>query len=720
MFTFLQNGLSDSKTVIKFFLLIFVALIPWTIFARFTSPAVLHMEICSERTGISSLYYQGPDGEYWVARNLMQTGCQILAFDFFDYKDPVLQLHLPPANNLYLIRDAWLQVGWFRVDIDLDSFHARKDVKSISRTSEGIRIATSSVLPDPQVAFALSRPRRIAALHWGASIVNASLLTLAAFFVIILSRRNWGANIQQAIHLFNLFLKQESFQLREFAALAGISIVFNLYSLANFSLSIDDEMAAFRVQPDIWLEEGRWTTYFLERFIFPQPVIPYAHNLMFALSIALAYMCFVRAHNLPRDWRMFLTFPVFGAFPTWWFITAFYANLPSVSLGVFLVSLTGFIFARTRSLGGGIPWGWLGLQVVLLTVAIGGYQSFLLMYLAVGVGIILTDYLSNGDGIPGEFRMVVSSLIQLGAVSMLGFAAYLIINSLSRALIVVNPSAYIESFWNLETLLNRPLYVFMISLIPEIRAFYFGAAQKYGVSLFMIGVILLFAYLTMVTRIGFMGWKKAVVSFVLWSGLLVIPFLLNIASAKELPTRSFFAIPYVIWLMSALLLQSNRVIEKTFNALLVLALVLQIIIVQGTYAATAYFAQHQDRMLAYDLFRRMSDIDEGFSSDQTIFVDIYGTKRAELIYPNPYGGTMGASFFEFAWKADDISRMINFMKLMGYSNIRAVEREQRLLLTPLFEDMPAWPAPGCVQKINGVYLIKLSDLPDPLHAQFKK
>jgi hypothetical protein len=34
--------------------------------------------------------------------------------------------------------------------------------------------------------------------------------------------------------------------------------------------------------------------------------------------------------------------------------------------------------------------------------------------------------------------------------------------------------------------------------------------------------------------------------------------------------------------------------------------------------------------------------------------------------------------------------------------------------------MPAWPAPGCVQKIDGIYLIKLSDLPDPLHAQYEK
>ncbi len=666
------------------------------------------------------MYYHGFDDESWSRRGSIEAGCQVLAFDLIAYRDPILIWQLPPEFNLYSIRNVWIEVGLFRVDVSLDSFYAHKNIESISRTSEGVRITTSSNIPDPQVAFVLSRPRRIEVLHWGMSFLSASLLILAVWFAHALSRKNWDAKFQQTINHLWLFLKRESFELKEIAALAGISIALNLYAIANFSLSIDDEMAAFRVQPDIWLEEGRWTTYFLERFIFPQPVIPYAPNLIFALSIALAYLFLARAHNFPRDWRMFLTFPVFGAFPTWWFITAFYANLPSVSLGVLLVSLAGFIFARTRASGRRIPWGWLGLQVVLLTVAVGGYQSFLLMYLAIGIGIIFVDYMSDDDRDSNKFRPTISSLVQLGAVSMLGFVAYLISNSLTRTLVVVNPSAYIESFWNFESLYHRPVYVLMVPLISEMRAFYFGAAHKYGVSFSITGVIVVLAWLFIVIRARFAGWKKVLISLSMWLALLVIPFLLNVASAKDLPTRSFFAIPYVIWLMSALLLQSNRVIVKLFNALLVLALVLQIMIVQGTYAATAYFAQHQDRMLAYDLFRRMSDIEEGFAAHETVLVDIYGTKRAELIYPNPYGGTMGASFFEFAWKHDDIARMINFMKLMGYSNIQAVEREQRLLLTPHFDEMPAWPASGCVQKIDGIYLIKLSDLPDPLHTQFGK
>ncbi len=716
MSMFFQHKAPWDKATIKFLGILLVALILLTILGQIVFPAVLRMEICSERTGISSLYYQGPDGKYWPARSSMQAGCQILAFDLLAYHNPSLQLHLPAAANFYVIRDVWLQVGWFRVDVDLDSFYARKDIENISRTSEGIRITMSSDAPDPQVAFALGRPRRIAALHWGSSF---ALLSLAAFLVIVLSRRNWDANIQQAIHQLVIFLKQESFQLREFAALAGMSITLNIYLISNFSISIDDEMAAFRVQPDIWLEEGRWTTYLLERFVFPQPVIPYAHNLMFALSIALAYMFLVRAHNLPRDWRMFLAFPVFGAFPTWWFITAFYANLPSVSLGVMLVTLAGFIFARTRSAGRGIPWGWLGLQVALLTVAVGGYQSFLLMYLAVGVGLVLLEYVFE-DALSNQMRSVWLSLAQLGAVSVLGFATYWAINSITQNLIVMRTSTYIDSFWNLKTLLEEPLLVLMVSFIAEIRAYYSGAVSKYGISLFSVGLVVFFTWLAILASSWDKGWRRILVSLMLWSGLLVLPFMLNLLSAKELPTRSFLAIPYILWLMAAMLLQRKNVVVKAINAVLVSVLIFQIVIAQGMYAATEYVTQQHDRMLAADLYVRMSAIDEGFDRNEKIHVDFYGTKPADIIYPNPLSGTMGVSIFEFAWQREDIWRMVNFMKLLGYANLQPVEYEQRLQLTPIFETMPAWPAPGCVQKVNDVYLIKLSDNPDRVHAQFKR
>ena len=279
---------------------------------------------------------------------------------------------------------------------------------------------------------------------------------------------------------------------------------------------------------------------------------------MFALSIALAYMFLVRAHNLPRDWRMFLAFPVFGAFPTWWFITAFYANLPSVSLGVMLVTLAGFIFARTRSAGRGIPWGWLGLQVVLLTVAVGGYQSFLLMYLAVGVGLVLLEFVLE-DTFPNQMRSVWWSLAQLGAVSVLGFATYWAINSITQNLIIMRSSLYIDSFWNLKTLLEEPLLVLMVSFIAEIRAYYSGAVSKYGISLFSVGLVVFFASLAILASSWDKGWRRILVSLMLWSGLLVLPFMLNILSAKELPARSFLAIPYILWLMAAMLLQRKNV-----------------------------------------------------------------------------------------------------------------------------------------------------------------
>jgi len=214
------------------------------------------------------------------------------------------------------------------------------------------------------------------------------------------------------------------------------------------------------------------------------------------------------------------------------------------------------------------------------------------------------------------------------------------------------------------------------------------------------------------------GSGKTFFALLLWSSLLALPFLLNIVSARQLPTRSLLAIPYITWLMAILLLKSKHIVPKAINATLILTLIFQIIVAEGMYAATAYLTQQHDRMLAADLYTRISSLDENFDRNQTILVDFYGTKRAEIIYPNPFGGTIGASFFDLSWKVDDISRMVNFMRLLGFANLQAAERGQRLQLTPIFETMPAWPAPGCVKKVDNIYLIKLSEKPDLLHAQF--
>ncbi len=92
----------------------------------------------------------------------------------------------------------------------------------------------------------------------------------------------------------------------------------------------------------------------------------------------------------------------------------------------------------------------------------------------------------------------------------------------------------------------------------------------------------------------------------------MVPFSLNLVSGENLPTRSLLAIPYVVWLMAILLLNSEKLVFALVNAVIILTLNIQIVTANGFYGATAFVAQNFDRMLAADLYQRMSQLDENF------------------------------------------------------------------------------------------------------------
>ena len=71
-------------------------------------------------------------------------------------------------------------------------------------------------------------------------------------------------------------LKKEGLTFQELGILFAIGTIANIYFLSSFSFSIDDELAATRKDPLIWVAQGRWATYVLEKLIFPQPSVPFA------------------------------------------------------------------------------------------------------------------------------------------------------------------------------------------------------------------------------------------------------------------------------------------------------------------------------------------------------------------------------------------------------------------------------------------------------------
>jgi len=494
--------------------------------------------------------------------------------------------------------------------------------------------------------------------------------------------------------------------LKILSALMAIAIFLHIYEASSFMLSIDDEYSAFRTATSakIWIYDGRWMAYILS-FAFPQPVMPYVPTLMFCFLMSLSYFLLVKSHKLQPDYRIYILYPVYILFPTFWFINEFYANTVNTAFGHVMVALSVFLFSRTRY---GISVNMFQsfenaifnalFPAIFFAMAIGIYQSFVMLYLAVGLGFILWRKMAN-DKAPhlGQFLLIL----------ILGMIFYFVINGAFKYFF---PSdyVYVDNFWKIDMLMSAPLSI-LDGILREAMSYYSGSGKIFGISIYSLSILSVFSVIVLTT------YQRVYIIF-LWICILLSPFLLHFftGGAGTLPLRSMVVFPYIFWFMAVIVLLA---VEKpkvlVLNFVVIFFTIVQLLSVNGQYAASSNLTQNFERMLADDLYRRIAESNENFDRDHAIIIDVYGFISYNNIYPFPYTTTMQASFFN--WDGGNMSRMLSFMRLLGYKNLSPIASTDSRKNNPIFEKMPSWPAKESVKFLDGIYLVKLGKNPDPKH-----
>jgi len=161
-------------------------------------------------------------------------------------------------------------------------------------------------------------------------------------------------------------------------------------------------------------------------------------------------------------------------------------------------------------------------------------------------------------------------------------------------------------------------------------------------------------------------------------------------------------------------LTGQRTVGVSIGAFVVLVYTLQILGLSSQYMASATISQAHDRMVAADIYRRIGELTADFDRNEPVEVDVYGHKDFSTIYASGWSSAMQGSFF--AWDQGDLPRMLVYMRLMGYQPLPLISKSEQRKMTPLFLEMPVWPAAGCVRKVGNRYLVRLSRDPDPAHA----
>ncbi|WP_161437922.1 MULTISPECIES: glucosyltransferase domain-containing protein [Pseudomonas] len=588
------------------------------------------------------------------------------------------------------------------------SIQPANQITSLVKSTDGYVISIPSDANDPQTSIQFN-DSNIVTVKIIVCIVIACLMSLIIFFQKIISAaiNKYLLSATHQVARFKTHCIKHRFSKKEFFILFLVATVLNSYFITNLSLSIDDEMGALRTDPEIWISQGRWAVYLIERFLLPLPAIPFIPYLILDVALALSYMLLVRAHGAMPSWKSYIAFPVFCSFPTWWLIGEFSSNVPAVALGLFLTATSAYLSAPSLNLETSKKSKFKTLAICLmLATAISCYQSLILFYLSVGLGVLLIGAISTTNNMT---YWILRGGLRYLFLGIGGMISYFLLNKIFQD-ISGSYSAYLSGFVKLDQFIDHPLAA-SLQIFDEAKSLYFGSAYYFGTSIGLAPYILLGSTLTvLITAYR----KNKILSALVWALALTTPFLLHfLAGAGGMPMRTMISLAYVAWLMVFILLTATRAFSPIIFAPIALIYIIQLLDVNSQYIASATLTQKHDELLAADIYRRVGEIDKSFDRTKPVKIDFYGHKKFETVYAKAWSSTTQASFFD--WDNGNILRILTYMKILGYPNLYAVDKDAARALTPVFMTMPVWPALGSVIKVDDTYLVRLSKDADPTH-----
>ncbi|WP_119302414.1 glucosyltransferase domain-containing protein [Dongia deserti] len=504
---------------------------------------------------------------------------------------------------------------------------------------------------------------------------------------------------------------------RPFIILLAIFSTFYFLQLVGFSLSIDDEVAALREDPAPWVGQGRWLIYVLERFILSQPVLPFFTLFTFGVLVSASYIVLGKAHSYRTDSApLFLLFALFAAFPTLYFILNFAANTVGLGIGILLACMCVLLFDRAVAalLAGerlrSEAAGRFLLQAGLGTAAIGAYQSLILLVAVGCCGVFILRYLRS----PGiSWRQVAVIHAYLAFVILASVLLGLLLARGFQMALGVAP-IYIENFLRPDALLHGPGAVFG-KLVKQYWQVYGGKRSVYGFRYWTFPALILLGVFALTARVPDRTAARLVFTFLYLMGMTAIPFGLNIVAGGTVPYRTLVAVPYVFWFLAAGAVLSDSAAVRRIAVILVVIVAAQCLYTFSAFQASRRLAFEHDVQLASRIYERIATEIPNFDRTKVYRADFYGALGFDSIYRDALHSTISASFFE--WDGGNPHRIASILKILGYSNIVALDEKRRRALLPVIQQMPIWPANGSVRVVDDVVLVRLGQQPGTVHRK---
>lgn len=517
---------------------------------------------------------------------------------------------------------------------------------------------------------------------------------LAQVFASLQISVDWFSE-QSDIFLINFhkYIKKNSVVLFGLGIIALITYGFELF---NLNLTVDEEFHAFLEGPlSLWIGEGRWGMYLLNKFLLPYAIIPTVPLFIGLVFHLFAILLILDCWKIESVLEQVVCGAILLTFPTFAFIYEFSSLNFGIGIGFFCAGWSVFLFSKNKGIR-----RWLVIFPAGFAIAI--YQPFALMLAAIFLVHFIIEIRSNH----AWFRDLLFAAMALS----LAFLFYYLVEKLFLFMHEIGDTPYVSHYFNFSYLFEQPIKVLSESWTTIIN-YYSGSDHIYGIKITTLGLLLIVSLAGITIRLiedNLLN-HNFVISILLSLAVLLIPFADILFSRGMVISRTLVALPISIAGIFILGLPITPRIIRFFTLMLAIFSVFQFMTANNRLFSSSHLALQADRLLAV---RLMDKIDEAKSKSGILdpkYVDVIGDLSRPETQPILRRETFGISFFELKGTGGQIYRISFFLQISGYSPLEALPELRRIEFMDAVNRMSVWPAEGSVMVVKDTVLIRFSD-----------
>lgn len=510
---------------------------------------------------------------------------------------------------------------------------------------------------------------------------------------------------------FDSFLKYLSFNKKIVYFIVFMAVFSYGFPLTQFTLSIDEEKALFaKSNLSLWSEQGRFGIalfkilfHFFQTNSITATFLGISSLCLSGLIWAYTFSAYTPNIGKPRksDLSAIVFVALFISFPGYAEIIGFSIMSFEVGLGWVLIAVATHLISKMILYEGSRWYGIIGILSFILSISI--YQAFFTVFIC-GTAAVFILFLYFNKESAYNYKNYLVSILRYIFVTVICFALYKFVDTVIGQFIP--SSGYISGFlaWGEE-----PFKQIIVNLTVSTKSLWLGETIYGGKIIPFSLAAAILVFLLILYRSFFRNEKKNYLLILIsLFGFVVSPFLMPIILGTPLPIRTHLALILFISFIWYLLYYTFE--KKLFRYLIVL-FGLFMSINQAQSVSQLFYSDfnryQEDVKLAHQIGYQIQELNIGETPNQpVVFIGSHARKKQDNIIKQE---VLGYSFFE--WDSGNPTRMMNFMKSLGY-NYFAPTEEQRKLALHYSNEMPVWPYRGSVALVEDLIIVNLSENPE--------